>query len=157
MKSKQGPEIIRFMKKSKKWNLMKTQLDRLGHHKSADFPLKNHKKSCLQSKHVFWCFKWQKISKSDPKWSPNGENPLRFINIHPGTFQGPSQCICDPLDCKMIPKWCPRTSKWSQNGHPRTLKVNENQQAPTTNYVTKRCIFWLVLHWFQSWKSFKSC
>ena len=65
------------------------------------------------------------------------QNLSKIIKIHPGTFQGPSECICDPLDCKMVPKWCPRTSKWSQNGHLRTLKGNENQQNPITNYVTK--------------------
>ena len=46
--------------------------DRLGHQKSADFPFKNRWKSRLQSKHVFWCLKWQNISKSGPKWSPQG-------------------------------------------------------------------------------------
>ena len=31
-------------------------------------------------------------------------NLSKIIKIHPGTFQGPSECICDPLDCKMVPK-----------------------------------------------------
>ena len=32
------------------------------------------------------------------------QNPSKIIKIHPGAFQGPSECICDPLDCKMVPK-----------------------------------------------------
>jgi hypothetical protein len=32
------------------------------------------------------------------------QNLSKTIKIHPGTFQGPSECICDPLDCKMVPK-----------------------------------------------------
>ena len=63
--------------KAKTWNLTKTIVfyvfERLGHHESANFPIKNHQKSCLQSKHAFWHPKSQKISKSDPKWSPMGD------------------------------------------------------------------------------------
>ena len=38
----------------------------------------------------------------------------KSLKIHPRTFQSPSVCIRDPLDCKMVPKWCPRTSKMTQ-------------------------------------------
>ena len=97
----------------------------------------------------------KKLSKMVSKGIPKIHQ--QSIKIHPRTFQGPSQCICDPLGGKMVPKWCPRTSKWKQNGHPRTLKVHENQRAPTSKYVTKRYTFWPVLHWFRSWKFFNSC
>ena len=83
--------------------------------------------------------KYQKVIQTGLQRVPKIDQ--KSPKIHPGNFQGPSVCIRDPLDCKMIPNWCPRTSKWSQNGHPRTLKVNENQQTPTTNYVTKRLYF----------------
>ena len=127
---------------------MKTMLcnilfDRLGHQKSADFPFKNRRKSCLHTKHICWCFKPQKISTSHSTWSPNGGPKIcqKIMKIQLGTFQGPSECICDPLDCKLVPKWCPRTSEWNQNGHPRTLKRDKNQQNPITNDVTKKFIF----------------
>ena len=89
------------------------------------------------------CFLMPRITENLKKWSKlvsKGSPKIhqKSLKIHPGTFQGPSQCICDPLGGKMVPKLCPRTSKWSQNGHPRTLKVHENQQTPTTNDVTKR-------------------
>ena len=60
------------------------------------------------------------VSKGTPKINQ------KSLKIHPGTFQGPSQCICDPLGGKMVPKWCPRTSKWIQNAHLETLKGVKN-------------------------------
>ena len=57
------------------------------------------------------------------------------LKIQLGTFQGPSVCICDPLDCKMVPKWCPRTSKWIQNGHLGTLKGVKNQHNPIIQHI----------------------
>ena len=47
------------------------------------------------------------VSKGGPKIHQ------KSLKSHTGTFQGPSQCICDTIDCQMIPKWCPKTSKWS--------------------------------------------
>ena len=61
--------------------------------------------------------------------------------IHPGTFQGPSVCICDPLDCKMVPKLCPETSQRTQNGHLGTLKGCKNQQNQIITSITNRFIF----------------
>ena len=57
--------------------------------------------------------------------------------IHPGTFQGPSVCICDPLDCKMVPKWWPRTFKCTQNDDLGTLKVAKNQQHQIIQHKQK--------------------
>ena len=65
------------------------------------------------------------------------QTPSKIIKIHPGTFQGPSECICDALDCKIVPKWCPRTSEWSQNVHPRTLTGKDYPSVTLT-----RCFFW---------------
>ena len=129
---------------------------------TSEISIISTQKSTIIMPAIQTCFLTLQITENIKKWSKmvsKGTPKIhqKSLKIYPGTFQGPSQCICDPLDCKMVPKWCPRTFKWSQNGHPRTLKVNENQQAPTTNYVTKKCILWLVLHWFQSWRSFKSC
>ena len=76
----------------------------------------------------------------------------KSLKIHFGTFQGPSVCICDPLDCKMVPKWCPRTSKWIQNGHLGTLKGVKNQQNPIIRYIVNRFILFVFFNGFQSWK-----
>ena len=58
MRSKQVPEITNFMKKSKKVKsnenaTIYNTFDRLGHHKSAEFPFKNHENPWLHTKHVF--------------------------------------------------------------------------------------------------------
>ena len=79
--------------------------------------------------------KYQKVIQTGVQ--KKTQNPSKSLKIHLGTFQGPSQCICDPLNGERVPELCPRTSKWNQNGHPRTLRVDENQQAPTTNDVRK--------------------
>ena len=60
--------------------------------------------------------------------------------IHPGTFQGSFDCICVPLDHQNGAKMVPRTSKVSQNGDPRTLKGDKNQQYPMTNLAQKNYI-----------------
>ena len=62
----------------------------------------------------------KKLSKIVSKGGP--KNHQKSLKIHPGTFQGPYECIRDPLDCKKVPKWCPRTSKMTKNGHLETLK-----------------------------------
>ena len=51
----------------------------------------------------------------------------------PGTFQCSFECICVPLDHQNGTKLVPRTSEVSQNGDPRTLKEDENQQCPMTS------------------------
>ena len=92
--------------------------------------------------------------KKWPKMVSNGVPQIdqRSLKIHPGTFQGPSVCICDSLDCKMVLKWCPRTSRWTQNGHLVTLKGAKNQQNAIIHHVTNRFIYCMFIHWFQSWK-----
>ena len=60
--------------------------------------------------------------------------------IHPGTFQGSFECICVPLGHQNGAKMVPRASKVSQNGNPRTLKENKNQQYLVTNPATKKYI-----------------
>ena len=67
------------------------------------------------------------VSKGGPKIHQ------KSLKIQLGSCQGPSVCICDPRDCKMVPKCCPRTSKWRQNGHLGTLKGVKNKQNPVTN------------------------
>ena len=58
--------------------------------------------------------------------------------VHPGTLQRSFECMCVPLDHQNGAKMAPRTSKVSQNGDPRTLKGNKNQQHPMTNPATKK-------------------
>ena len=78
----------------------------------------------------------------------------KSLKIHPGTFQGPSVCICGPFDCKMMPKWCPRTSKWTQNGHLGTLKGAKNRQTPIIKYIINRFIFFMFIHGFNPGNQF---
>ena len=142
--SHQNKENVEKVKSNENTTIYYT-FDRLGHQKSADFPLKNHQKSCLQSKHVFWCLTWQEISKSDPKWFPEApQMHQKSMKIQPGTFQGPSLCICDPLGCKMVPTVCP-------NDHLETLK---GVKKSITQHITNRFPFFIFINWFQSWKQF---
>ena len=60
--------------------------------------------------------------------------------IHPGTFQGSFHCICVPLDYQNGAKVIPTSSKVTQNGNPRTLKGDKNQQYLMTNPATKNYI-----------------
>ena len=112
---------------------------------TSEISICSSQKSTIIMPAIQTCFLTLKITENIKKWSKmvsKGKPKVhrKSLKIHPGTFQGLSDCICDPLDSKMVTKWCPRTSKWSQNGHLRTLKANENQQTPTTNYATKRYI-----------------
>ena len=91
----------------------------MGHPKS----IKNHQKSCMQSKPVVWCFKWQKISKNDPKWSPKGtQNPSKIIKNSSWDLPG---SLCVHLwpawlqnDAKMVSKDLQMDPKWS-SGDPK--------------------------------------
>ena len=77
--------------------------------------------------------KWSKmVSQGRPKIHQKSSK------IHPGTFQDSFECICVPLDHQNGAKMVPRTSKVNQNGDPRTLKWNKNQQYPMTNPATKK-------------------
>ena len=58
--------------------------------------------------------------------------------VHPGTLQRSFECMCVPLDHQNGAKMAPRTSKVSQNGDPRTVKGNDNQQYPMKNAATKK-------------------
>ena len=74
------------------------------------------------------------VSKGVPKMYQ------KSLKIHPGIFQGPSVCIRDSLDCKMVPKWCPRTSQSTQNGHLGTLKGPKNS-TKSNHQVSNKQIY----------------
>ena len=80
--------------------------ERLDHQKSQDFPIKINQNSCMQSKQAFVQFESQKIWKSDPKWSPEGD-PKSTKN-HEKSILGPSRApLCASLlnlITKMVPK-----------------------------------------------------
>ena len=80
--------------------------DRLQRLNSQDCPNKIHQNSCLQSKQAFVHFKSQKIWKSDPKWSPEGDP--KSIKNHEKSILGPSRApLCASLlnlITKMVPK-----------------------------------------------------
>ena len=98
--------------------------ERLGDHESANFPIKNHQKPCLQSKHAFWHPKSQKISKSDPNWSPMGgpKTHQKSWKIHSGILQGPPECICAQLDHQNGLQGPPNGSKMVSWGPKKYIK-----------------------------------
>ena len=124
--SHSNQEITRKAKPNENFRIYNV-FERLGHHESANFPIKNHQKSCLQSKHAFWHPKSQKISKSDQKLSPMGDpksikNRLKFTLGHPRVLlSAPLQ----QMTAKVMPKCLLRTSKCSKNGFSRPLKINK--------------------------------
>ena len=116
--------------------------ERLGHHETTNFPIKNHQKSCLQFKHTFWRSKWQKISKSDPKWCPKGHP--KSIKNHPKSILGPSRVPLNAsvshLITKMVPKWSQGPPKWAKmviHGPWKDIKITNIlwQILPPKNYI----------------------
>ena len=110
--------------------------ERLGHQKSADFPIKIHQETCLQCKHAFWHLKSHKIWKSDPTVVSKG-HPKLMKNRYKSTLGHSRDLRSEPwhqMITKLMPKWSPRTPKCSKNGLPRLLKsINLNaacQQLP---------------------------
>ena len=109
--------------------------ERLGHQNSADFPIKNHQESCLQSKPTFGHLKSHKIWESDPKVSPM-RDPKSIKNQQKSTFGHPRAFLSAPLHqmtAKVMPKWSLRTPKCSKNGLPRPLKINKCVCNPAWN------------------------
>ena len=82
----------------------------------------------------------------------------KSLKIHPGTFQSPSVCIRDPLDCKMVPKWCPRTSKmtpkWT-SGDPK--KAKNSTTCNNQVYNKEIYIFHFLIDFNPGNKFFYSC
>ena len=74
------------------------------------------------------------VSEGEPKIHQKSSK------IHSGTFQGSFECICVPLGHQNGAEMVPRASKVSQNGNPRTLKEDKNQQYLVTNPATKKYI-----------------
>ena len=92
-----------------------------------------------------------KVSRMVSKWGT--QNPSRIVESTPWDLPG-SLCVhlWVPLDCKLVPKWCPRTYKWSQNYQLGTLKADKIKQNPTIQNITNNLIFLIFIDWFQSWK-----
>ena len=105
--------------------------ERLGHHESANFPIKNHQKSCLQSKHAFWHPKSQKISKSDLKWSPMGDP--KSIKNHWKSILAPSRvplsASVPDLITEMVSKDLQMDSKWFPGDPKRTYKSTTSNNS----------------------------
>ena len=112
-------EKVKHMKSNENQSIYNV-FERLGRHESANFPIENHHKSCLQSKHAFWHPKSQKISKSDPKWSPMGDP--KSIKNHWKSILAPSRVPLSASvpnlitkmvskDLQMDPKWSPGDPK----------------------------------------------
>ena len=99
-------------------------IHRLGHQKSTDFLSKKQIKITSAIQTWFLVLRMtesiKKLSKMVSKGVPKMSQ--KSSKIHPGTFQGSFERICVPLDHQNGAKMVPRTSKLSQNGHPRALK-----------------------------------
>ena len=73
----------------------------------------------MQSKQAFVHFKSQKIWKSDPKWSPEGNQ--KSIKNHEKSILGPSKApLCASL-LNLITKIVPKDPKMIENCHLVTL------------------------------------
>ena len=122
----QNQQKVKNMKSNENHSICHV-FQRLGHQKSADFWMKNHQESCLQSKPIFWHLKSHKIRKSDSKVSPMGD-PKSFKNHSKFTLGHPRVLLSAPLQqmtAKVMPKCLLRTSKCSKNGFSRPLKINK--------------------------------
>ena len=119
--SHQNNENVEKVKFHENINIYYT-FDWLGHQKSADVLSTNLQKSCLQSKHLFWCFKWREISKSDPTWSPKGDpestkNPFwdlpgsLCVHLWPTWLQNGAKIV--PKDLQMVPKLSSWDPEWN--------------------------------------------
>ena len=122
-------EKVKNMKSHENTSIYNT-FDRLGHQKSADFQLKNHQTSCLQSKHVFWCLKCQEIPKNYPTLCPEG--PTKFIKNRETSPLGPSRVPLCASVTHLISKWCQNGTQGPPNcpkmviwGPWKELKINK--------------------------------
>ena len=99
--------------------------------------------ACLLMLHIAdYINKWSTmVSKGGPQIHQ------KSLKIQFGTFQYPCVCNCDPLDWKIVPKCCPGTSKWIQNGHLGTLKGVKNQQNAVIRYIVNRIILFVFYPW----------
>ena len=129
MRSKQVPEIIKFMKTSKKWNLMKTSIFTI---LLRGWDIRNHKifhlkiiKNHACSPNLFFDAsndrKYQKVIKLVSKWGT--QNTWKIIKNPPWDLPG---SLCVHLwptwlqnGAKMVPKDLQMDPKWS-SGDPKS-------------------------------------
>ena len=114
------PPKLSKMRSHENINIYHT-FERLDHQKAQDFPIKIHQNSCMQSKQAFVHFKSQKIWKSDPKWSPEGDP--KSIKNHEKSILGPSRApLCASL-LNLITKMVPKDPQMIENCHLVTLNL----------------------------------
>ena len=89
--------------------------ERLEHQKSQDVPIEIHQNACLQSKQAFAHFKSHKISKSDPKWSPEGDQ--NSIKDNEKSILGPSRAPLSASLFNLITRMLPKDPHMTENGH----------------------------------------
>ena len=102
--------------------------ERLGHQKhiftTATTP---NKKQSLQSKHMFRHFKSHKIRTHDPKMVTMG-HPKVIDQSQKSVLRHGKALLSATLHqmiTKLVPKWCPKTSEWPQNGVSRPMQINK--------------------------------
>ena len=135
MRSKLVPKIIKFTKKSKIRNLMKTIVftmflrgwDITNQRIFQSKIIKNHACNPNMLFDTPYHRKYQKVSWNGLPWGT--QNPSKIIENpswhNPGS---PWVHLCPTWS----PKWSPRTSKWTQNGSLETQKGHTNPQHPIT-------------------------
>ena len=136
--------------------------DRSGLQKYIEFLFKNHKESCLQSRHAFWCLKSSKIPN---KWSQSGalkppKDDLNSLKIIAVTFKDSTECIFAPSDDQNGAKVALQHTKTPPKWHPRPRNQPETNsqlcQFVDANLVGKYSYFQTIRR-FQSCRIFKSC
>ena len=116
--SHQNNKKVEKVKSHENMNIYYT-FERLDHQKSQDFPIKIHQNPRMQSKQAFVHFKSQKIWKSDPKWSPEGDP--KSIKNHEKSILGPCRApLCASL-LNLITRMLPKDTHMTENGHLVTL------------------------------------
>ena len=129
MKSKQIPEVSEFKKMWWKWNLMKTTvftvlLGGLGIRIQQIFHSKTSRKHTCNSNMLMDISNhrnYQKVTQNGPEWSTQNSQKIILGAL---TASAPN------LLTRMVPKWSPRTSEWTQNdyqGLKKYMKISEFQ------------------------------
>ena len=140
MRSKQVPKIIKFMKKSKKWNLMKTLLftillkgwDIRIH---QNFHSKITKKRDCNPNVILDCSnqrKSEKVLQKGLQWET--QNPSKIIE---NPFWSRLSAPLHPMITKILKKWCPQTQNaWKMI--PQDLKQSINLWNKINEICLKR-------------------
>ena len=165
MRSNQGPEIIKFMKKSKKWNLMKTLLstvlligwDITNQHIFHSKIVENHVCNPNMSFGASNDRKYQKMTQNGVQ-----RGTQNVLKNHWKSILGPSRVHLCASVTHLIAKWCQNGAqgppRWLKNGHLGTLKGAKNSTKSSYQVYNKEIyIFNVLIDFNPGNKFFYSC